>query len=93
MPCCEDRTPILIHTKVTSSTSGCDQLSAFLNHPRLLTKRDELAWSALHCLFIGTTCACEVGRESNHFFYMSVCIVPKLDAKREILVTPTHLSI
>ena len=56
-----------------------------------MTKRDELPRSALHCLIVSAACACEVGRECNDF-YVPVGVIPKLDAKREIITSPAHFS-
>lgn len=66
--------------------SGVFVLSTPLNHPRLLPKRDELPRPALHCLIIGSACAGKVGGQRDDFFYTRVGIVPKLDAKWEVIV-------
>jgi hypothetical protein len=71
--------------------SGRRALAAFLDDPRLLPKRDQLSRPALHCLIIGAACAVEVGGQGNDFFYAGVCVVPKFDAKREIVIRARHL--
>jgi hypothetical protein len=67
-----------------------EALTAPLNHPRLLSKRDELAWPALHRFLVSAACARKVGGWRNDFFYMAVGVIPKLDTKREIIVTAGH---
>ena len=67
--------------------AGALFIELFLQSPApSVLRADELSWPALHCLFISAACAREVRRQSNQFFYMSVCVVPELDAKRKILL-------
>jgi hypothetical protein len=67
-----------------------ERLATLLNHPRLLSKRDELAWSALHGFIVRAACSREIGRYSDHFLDAPICVIPKLDAKWKVIVASGH---
>jgi hypothetical protein len=68
-------------------------LAALLDHPRLLPKRDELAWSALHGFIVRAVCCREIGRYGDHLLDAQIGVIPKLDAKCKVIVPPSHLPI
>jgi hypothetical protein len=57
------------------------RLTAFLNHPSLLPKRDQLSRPAPYRFIVCAAGRRVVAHEGNDFFYMAVVVVPELDPK------------
>ena len=68
-------------------------LAALLNYPRLLCSVMRLARPTLHRLLVCADSRHVVASERYQFIDAQIGVIPKLNAKGKVIVSPSHLPI